>query len=89
MGVWKLQDAKARFSEVVRLARGGEPQRVTVHGEDAVVIVSAADFEKKQVSRNGEDFVAALRSVTFDEPVEFMDRSDMPALPRDVALPDD
>ena len=27
---WKLQDAKARFSEVVRKAREGEPQEVTV-----------------------------------------------------------
>ena len=35
---WKLQDAKARFSEVVRKAREGEPQTVTVHGEPAVVV---------------------------------------------------
>ena len=35
---WKLQDAKARFSEVVRKARAGEPQTITVHGEPAVVI---------------------------------------------------
>ena len=33
---WKLQDAKAQFSEVVRRARAGEPQEVTVHGEEAV-----------------------------------------------------
>lgn len=37
---WKLQDAKARFSELVRKARGGEPQTVTVHGEPAVVITA-------------------------------------------------
>ena len=36
---WKLQDAKARFSEVVRKAREGEPQEVTVHGNRAVAIV--------------------------------------------------
>ncbi|MGB7416386.1 MAG: type II toxin-antitoxin system prevent-host-death family antitoxin [Thermosynechococcaceae cyanobacterium] len=28
---WKLEDAKARFSEVVRLARETEPQRITRH----------------------------------------------------------
>ena len=39
--IWKLQDAKARFSEVVRRARDGEPQTVTVHGEPAVVITAA------------------------------------------------
>ena len=43
--VWKLQDAKARFSEVVRRARAGEPQRVTVHGKQAVVIVDLERFE--------------------------------------------
>lgn len=43
---WKLEDAKARFSEVVRLARDNEPQRVTVRGEDAVVILSAKAFAK-------------------------------------------
>ncbi|KGM33040.1 type II toxin-antitoxin system Phd/YefM family antitoxin [Inquilinus limosus] len=43
---WKLEDAKARFSEVVRRAREAGPQRVTVHGQDAVVILSAADFAR-------------------------------------------
>ena len=43
---WKLEDAKARFSEVVRLARESQPQRVTVRGEDAVVILSAKTFAK-------------------------------------------
>jgi antitoxin Phd len=43
---WKLEDAKARFSEVVRLAREQTPQRITVRGEDAVVIISAQEFAK-------------------------------------------
>lgn len=43
---WKLEDAKARFSEVVRIARDSKPQRVTVRGEDAVVILSARTFAK-------------------------------------------
>jgi prevent-host-death family protein len=38
---WKLHDAKARFSEVVRRARAGKPQIVTVHGEAAVVVSAA------------------------------------------------
>jgi prevent-host-death family protein len=42
---WKLQDAKARFSEVVRKARAGHPQHVTVHGQEAVVISDAKRFE--------------------------------------------
>lgn len=42
---WTLQDAKARFSEVVRQARSGRPQHVTVHGKEAVVIVDPGRFE--------------------------------------------
>ena len=42
---WKLEDAKARFSEVVRKARGEGPQRVTVRGKDAVVVISAEDWQ--------------------------------------------
>ena len=37
---WKLEDAKARFSEVVRRAREQGPQRVTYHGKDAVVVIA-------------------------------------------------
>ncbi len=43
--IWKLQDAKARFSELVRRARTGEPQHVTVHGEEAVVVVDPKRFD--------------------------------------------
>jgi prevent-host-death family protein len=47
---WKLQDAKARFSELVRRARTGQPQRVTVHGKDAVVVVDAERYEVRPKS---------------------------------------
>jgi antitoxin Phd len=42
---WKLQDAKAQFSELVRRARAGEPQQVTVHGKPAVVVLDPERFE--------------------------------------------
>ncbi|MEL7069973.1 MAG: type II toxin-antitoxin system prevent-host-death family antitoxin [Cyanobacteria bacterium J06634_6] len=43
---WKLEEAKAKLSEVVRLARNQAPQRITVRGEDAVVVISAKEFIK-------------------------------------------
>lgn len=43
---WKLEEAKARFSEVVRRAQSEGPQRVTVRGKDAVVVISAAELER-------------------------------------------
>ena len=42
---WQLQDAKNRFSEVVKRARDEGPQTVTVHGQRAAVIVSAVEFD--------------------------------------------
>jgi prevent-host-death family protein len=41
---WQLQDAKNRFSQVVRAAREGVPQWVTVHGKRAVVVLSAQQY---------------------------------------------
>ena len=48
---WKLQDAKARFSELVRRARSGKPQHVTVHGKEAVIVVDAERYEVRPKSR--------------------------------------
>lgn len=42
---WQLQDAKNRFSEVVKRARDEGPQTVTVHGQRAAVVVSALEFD--------------------------------------------
>lgn len=51
MRTWKLEDAKNRFSEVVRRALAHEPQRVTRHGRDAVVVVSADDYARLTAPR--------------------------------------
>ena len=62
-GHWLLQDAKARFSEVFRLARENGPQRVTKHGREAGVVVSAEEFARMRGAgaRKGSlvDFFAA------------------------------
>ena len=43
---WQLQDAKARFSELVKRAREQGPQHVSVRGEPAVVVVSEEEFAR-------------------------------------------
>lgn len=43
---WTLQDAKNKFSAVVEAARNGEPQHVTRRGVEAVVILSAGEYER-------------------------------------------
>ncbi|MDB5579409.1 MAG: prevent-host-death family protein [Bradyrhizobium sp.] len=57
---WRLQDAKARFSEVVRLARDSGPQRVTLHGRDAVVVVSAETWDRERQHHSGRRLIDAL-----------------------------
>jgi len=43
---WKLEDAKARFSEVVRLASTDGPQLVTVRGKEAAVILDPEEYRR-------------------------------------------
>jgi antitoxin Phd len=55
MDSWKLQDAKARFSEVVDRALHDGPQVVTRHGENAVVIVAYRDFIGAEPAQDFKD----------------------------------
>ena len=73
MHAWKLEDAKARFSEVVRLARDQSPQRITVGGEDAVVVLSSKDFARllpllDQPSLHALLSQSPLSSLEFEQP---------------------
>ncbi|MGH9346288.1 MAG: type II toxin-antitoxin system Phd/YefM family antitoxin [Vicinamibacterales bacterium] len=60
-GSWQLQDAKARFSEVVRRAKQEGPQHVTVHGREEVVVIGADDFRRLAGERTGQALVDAMR----------------------------
>ena len=59
---WPLQDAKARFSELVRRAQDEGPQHVTVHGREAVVIVDADDFRSLLGARGGRHLVESMQA---------------------------
>jgi prevent-host-death family protein len=56
---WQLQEAKNRLSELVRKAREEGPQVITVHGEDAAVIVSAEQYGK--LRRRKDSLIAFFR----------------------------
>ena len=62
---WKLEDAKARFSELVRRASKG-PQHVTVRGKDAAVILSAEDFDRLIPAKPRTPFLAFMESLHLD-----------------------
>src|SRR5271169_1263325 len=81
---WRLQDAKARLSEVVRQAQQRGPQRVTVHGRDAVVVIRADEFDRIQRPVSGRDIVAALAASPLAEVT--MERLTVKSPVRDVSL---
>jgi prevent-host-death family protein len=41
---WQVQEAKQRFSEVLRAAREGEPQIVTKHGVEIAVVLDISEY---------------------------------------------
>jgi|SRR5882724_983607 len=83
-GHWVLQDAKARFSELVRRVRSEGPQHVTVHGRDAVVVIAAEEFRRLRGDRSGRALVEAMQSSPHQDSELAVPRAQMPV--RDVAL---
>lgn len=60
---WKLEDAKARFSEVVRRARTEGPQRVTCRGQEAVVVIATEQLARLLAPRRtGADLIRFLQA---------------------------
>jgi prevent-host-death family protein len=53
MTEWSLQDAKAKFSELVNTCQTSGAQMVTRHGEPAVVVIAVKDYEKLKKPRGG------------------------------------
>jgi prevent-host-death family protein len=85
--IWKLQDAKARFSEVVRRAKAGEPQRITVHGKEAVAVVDTARYDivrKPEKPKTMRDFLEASRKFRLDVDIDFEQRFPMHIDPEPV-----
>lgn len=82
---WPLQDAKARFSELVRCARSEGPQHVTVHGRASVVVLAVEEFQRLKGEGTGQRLVDVLQASPHpDITLEPPPRSAMPV--RDVAL---
>jgi prevent-host-death family protein len=56
---WTVAKAKAQLSQVMERALRDGPQTITRHGRDAVVVVSAAEWESKTKRRGSlADFFA-------------------------------
>ena len=80
--IWQLQEAKNRFSEVVNKALEEGPQTVTRHGEEIVVILSKAEYNRLLKSQTSLlDFFRQSPLVGIELDLE-RDQS----LPRDINL---
>jgi prevent-host-death family protein len=59
-GHWRLDEAKRRFSELIRSVEADGPQYLTRHGEEVAVVVSIAEYRHLRNARR--DFKAFLQS---------------------------
>lgn len=79
---WQIQDAKQRFSEVLRAAASGEPQIVTRHGKEVAVVIDIDEY--RRLRGQSPSFMAFLRADPIDDDnFEIERQSD---LPRDIDL---
>ena len=78
---WQLQEAKQKFSQLVRSALDEGPQVVTRHGEEVVVVLSAKEF--RRLSGSTMDFKEFLMSGPDLRPLDLERAKD---LPRDIDL---
>jgi prevent-host-death family protein len=79
---WQLQEATARFSQVVERALSGEVQIVTRRGRQAVVVIPYEEYERlqgrtrsaweifKTAPRLDDDDLPLERDATLVRPVE-------------------
>jgi prevent-host-death family protein len=71
---WQLQEAKQRFSEIVRQAHDDGPQVVTRHGEEVAVVVSIEEY--RRLSGSKPDFKDFLLSAPDLEALEIHRQSE-------------
>ncbi|MBF0431312.1 MAG: type II toxin-antitoxin system Phd/YefM family antitoxin [Fibrobacteria bacterium] len=50
--IWQLQEAKSKFSELVKKAVSSGPQVVTKRGVNTIVILSVEDYKKLNKPKN-------------------------------------
>lgn len=86
---WTLQDAKNKFSAVVDAAQQGIPQHVTKRGVEAVVVLSAEEYERLSQLDPGPDktFIEhLLNAPKLPEGLDdlFDDRDQYPSTPREI-----
>jgi prevent-host-death family protein len=82
---WQVQEAKQRFSEVLRAAEAGEPQIVTKHGAEVAVVIDIAEYRRLRGEQVG--LMEYLRADPLGDDVDLDAEIDRPReQPRDIDL---
>jgi prevent-host-death family protein len=86
---WQVQEAKQKFSELLRKAQRDGPQFVTRHGEEVAVVIDIEEFRRLHGPRDVDD--PLLHGLKSDELADLLDqivadrKSDLPC---DIDLDD-
>lgn len=66
MQTWQTQEAKARFSELLRQTEQAGPQEITWHGHAVAVLLSSAEYQR--LTGSGQSLVEFMQaSPLFDD----------------------
>ena len=85
---WQVQEAKQRFSEVLRAAESDGPQIVTRHGEEIAVVMNISKY--RELTGEGDSFIEYLMGFAgpygdeFAEVMEEVVRERKHVTPRDL-----
>jgi prevent-host-death family protein len=44
--IWQIQEAKARFSQLIQEAKAHGPQQITHHGKIVAIMISSKEYER-------------------------------------------
>jgi prevent-host-death family protein len=89
---WQVQEAKQRFSEVLRAVQSEGPQTISRHGEDVAVLIDIAEYRRLTSPR--KDVTALLLGPPYldDDAAGVWDEAEAERkadFPRDVGFGDD
>jgi antitoxin Phd len=85
MAQWQVQEAKQRFSEVLRRAHDDGPQIVTRHGQDIAVIIDIEEYRRLRGHEKSDFIDFLMAGPPFPDDIGVRRSDD---LPREIDLED-
>lgn len=78
---WQVQEAKQRFSELLRRVTSDGPQYVTKHGKDVAVVIDIEEYHRLagHTAMNFKEYLASIPKgeyIDFEEGRDVVDERD-------------